>query len=49
LISRLLDQLNHGKVYTKIDLREAYNLVHIWEGNEWKNAILNTLWCHVTW
>jgi hypothetical protein len=29
LISRLLDQLNHGKVYTKIDLREAYNLVHI--------------------
>jgi hypothetical protein len=29
LISGLLDQLSHAKVYTKIDLREAYNLVHI--------------------
>jgi hypothetical protein len=25
LISRLLDQLNQAKVYTKIDLRGAYN------------------------
>jgi hypothetical protein len=29
LISRLLDQLNHAKVYTKIDLHATYNLVHI--------------------
>jgi hypothetical protein len=36
LISRLLDQLNHAKVYTKIDLYGTYNLVHIQEGNEWK-------------
>ncbi len=36
LISRLLDQFNHTKVYTKIDLHEAYNLVHIRKGDEWK-------------
>jgi hypothetical protein len=29
LILRLLDQLNHAKMYTKIDLHGAYNLVHI--------------------
>jgi len=27
LISGLLDQLNQAKIYTKIDLRGAYNLV----------------------
>jgi len=36
LISRLLDQLGHAKVYTKINLRGEYNLVRIWEGDEWK-------------
>jgi hypothetical protein len=36
LISRLLDQFSHAKVYTKIDVRETYNLVRIWEGDEWK-------------
>jgi len=25
----LLDQLSHAKVYTKIDLCETYNLMHI--------------------
>jgi hypothetical protein len=34
LISRLLDQPNHAKVYIKIDLHGAYNLVHIREGDE---------------
>jgi hypothetical protein len=34
-ISRLLDQLNHAKVYIKIDLHGAYNLVCIRKGNEW--------------
>jgi len=29
LISRLLNQLSHAKVYTKIDLHGTYNLVHI--------------------
>jgi hypothetical protein len=32
----LLDQLSHAKVYTKIDLHGAYNLVHIWKGDECK-------------
>jgi hypothetical protein len=36
LILGLLDQLNHAKIYTKIDLRGAYNLVRIQEGDEWK-------------
>ncbi len=36
LISWLLDQLSHGKVWTKIDLHGAYTLVCIQEGDEWK-------------
>jgi hypothetical protein len=36
LISWLFNQLSHAKVYTKIDLCEAYNLVHIQEGDDWK-------------
>jgi len=38
LISRLLDRLNHAKMYIKIDLHGAYNLVHIRENDEWKMA-----------
>ncbi len=51
LISRLLNQLNHAKMYTKIDLHGAYYLVNIQEGDEWKMAFkihydhLNMLWC----
>ncbi len=36
LISRLLDQLSHVKVWSKIDLHGACTLVCIWEGDEWK-------------
>jgi len=38
LISNLLDSPSQAKVYTKIDLRQAYHLVHIAEGDEWKTA-----------
>ncbi len=38
LISGLLDQLRTGKIFTKIDLREAYNLLKIRFGDEWKTA-----------
>ncbi len=38
LISGLLDQLRTGKIFTKIDLREAYNLLRIRFGDEWKTA-----------
>ncbi len=40
LISRLLDQLNHAKVYTKIDLCGAYNLVCIQKGDEWEMTFI---------
>ena len=38
LISQLLDQLSLARVFTKIDLRGAYNLVRIKPGDEWKTA-----------
>ena len=38
LIPNLLDQLRDLKVFTKIDLRGAYNLVRIAPGDEWKTA-----------
>ena len=38
LISDLLDSPSQAKVYTKIDLRHVYHLVHIAEGDEWKTA-----------
>jgi hypothetical protein len=38
LISGLLDQLSQAKVYTKIDLRGACNLVRIKGSDEWKTA-----------
>ena len=38
LIPNLLDQLRTATHFTKIDLRGAYNLVRIREGDEWKTA-----------
>ncbi|EEB88915.1 hypothetical protein MPER_13056, partial [Moniliophthora perniciosa FA553] len=38
LISDLLDAPNKASVYTKLDLRHAYHLVRIAEGDEWKTA-----------
>jgi len=38
LIGDLIDQLRDCTVYTKIDLRGAYNLLQIAEGEEWKTA-----------
>ena len=38
LISDLIDRLRFAKVFTKIDLRGAYNLVRIKPGDEWKTA-----------
>jgi hypothetical protein len=36
LISGLLDRLRTGKIFTKIDLCGAYNLLRIHLGDEWK-------------
>jgi len=38
LISDLLDSSRKACIYTKIDLRHAYHLVRIAEGDEWKTA-----------
>jgi hypothetical protein len=51
LISWLLDQLSHAKVYTKIDLCKTYNLMCIRKviNERWcfehVTTISNTLWC----
>jgi len=38
LISDLLDSPGKARIYTKIDLRHAYHLVRICEGDEWKTT-----------
>ena len=38
LITELLDQLRSAVIFTKLDLRGAYNLVRIRSGDEWKTA-----------
>jgi len=38
LISDLLDSPRKAQVYSKIDLRHAYHLVHIANGDEWKTV-----------
>jgi hypothetical protein len=38
LISGLLEQLGSAKIFTKIGLRGAYNLVQVKEGDEWKTT-----------
>ena len=38
LISDLIDRLRFAKIFTKVELRGAYNLVRIKPGDEWKTA-----------
>jgi hypothetical protein len=38
LIGESLDRLRRAKVFSKLDLRGAYNLVRIKKGDEWKTA-----------
>ena len=38
LVSSLLDRLRHAKIFSKIDLRGAYNLLRIRKGDEWLTA-----------
>ena len=38
LISEMLDSMRGARVFTKLDLRGAYNLIRIKEGDEYKTA-----------
>ena len=38
LISEILERIGKAKTFTKLDLRGAYNLIRIKEGDEFKTA-----------
>lgn len=42
LITAALKQLQSPWIFTKLDLRNAYNLVRVHEGDEWKTAFSTT-------
>ncbi|KAL0171115.1 hypothetical protein M9458_031427, partial [Cirrhinus mrigala] len=42
LVPPALEQLRSAKYYSKLDLRSAYNLIRIREGDEWKTAFSTT-------
>lgn len=42
LVPAALEQLRTAKYFTKLDLRSAYNLIRICEGDEWETAFSTT-------
>jgi len=43
-ISDLLTTAGKARVYTTLDIRHAYHMVRIAEGDEWKNCLSHPLW-----
>lgn len=46
LMKDMLSYLSKGKIFTKLDLREAYYRVWIREGDEWKTTFKCRLRCY---
>ena len=42
LITGVTESLHGARIFTKLDLRSAYDLVHIRAGDEWKTAFSTT-------
>ena len=40
LIDEIFDRISKAKIYTKLDLRSAYNQIRIREGDEYKTAFV---------
>jgi len=43
LISEALDRLGGAKYFTKLDIKDTYHNIRIWEGDEWKMAFSTKL------
>ncbi|KAL0195066.1 hypothetical protein M9458_008638, partial [Cirrhinus mrigala] len=43
LVPAALEQLRSARIFTKLDLHSAYNLVRIREGDEWKTAFVTPI------
>lgn len=42
LVSAALEHLQEATIFTKLNLRSAYNLIRIWEGDKWKTVFHTT-------
>lgn len=42
LIPAALEHLHRAPIFTKLNLRSAYNLIHIRKGDKWKTTVITT-------